>query len=458
MVREKVKKWITANELIKKEDKIVVGVSGGADSICLLHLLDSLKEELRLTLYVVHINHGIRESGNEDEAFVKAFCKERSIECSVFKTDIKQLAKITKTSVEEAGRQYRYECFEQVRREKGADSIAVAHNENDQAETMLFRLARGSGIGGIAGMKPKNGYVIRPILSCSREEIEEYLKKVNQSFCTDETNFDTIYTRNQIRHNVLPLLCNINSNAISHMFEAAKDLREYESFFMEQFKIWWEKNVAVEEERILLPVKEMHLGQKLIREQAVREAIEQLAGQRKNIGRVHIEAVLHLLDKQVGRQIDLPYELEALKQYEHIVIQKKKEEVEEEIDILLTPNETYQVPFMGGTLRIAIQNYKDYINNEKKGYTKAFDCDRIVGALHLRTYHTTDSFVLGQQGGTKTVKKYFVDCKIPRQLRKQIMILADDENILWILNHRTNYAYSLSDTTKQVLVVEWSRS
>lgn len=190
MFKDKVLKYNKRNKLFHRGDRIVVGVSGGKDSVCLLDVLDRCREEFELTLLVVHVNHGIRgEAADRDEQFVKDMAAERGLECYSERVDVPQAARELKMSEEEAGRYLRYQIMRHVCMEKGFDKIAVAHHQDDVAETVLFQLFRGSGPRGLSGIHPKREYVIRPILFAEGREIEEYVQEKKLAYCEDQTNY-----------------------------------------------------------------------------------------------------------------------------------------------------------------------------------------------------------------------------------------------------------------------------
>ena len=229
---EKVLDYIRKNGMVQRGDRIIAGVSGGPDSVCLLFLLDKYKETLGISLEVVHMEHGIRgKESLEDAAFVENFCRKLAIPCHTYHRDIPKLAREWKCSGEEAGRRARYEAFEEVRGKNGGTKIAVAHNRNDQAETVLFHLVRGSGLSGLSGIRPVRGNIIRPLLCLTREEIEDLLRKENLPFRTDATNLETDYARNRIRLNILPLLREeLNPRTCEHLAETAERLALAEDY------------------------------------------------------------------------------------------------------------------------------------------------------------------------------------------------------------------------------------
>ena len=188
-MKKKIEQFCIENDLLHKKDGIVVGVSGGADSVFLIYFLKEIMERWELRLHVVHINHGIRgKEALHDEQYTKELSKRFSIPCTIFRENIPKRATEWKMTEEEAGRTYRYQCFEKVRQELGFDAVAIAHHQNDQAETVLFQMLRGSSLRGLGGIRPKRGYIIRPLLLCNREEIENSLQEEHISYCTDQTN------------------------------------------------------------------------------------------------------------------------------------------------------------------------------------------------------------------------------------------------------------------------------
>jgi tRNA(Ile)-lysidine synthase len=229
---EKVFKYIREKGLIKKNDHIIAGVSGGADSVCLLLLLIEMKREWNLKIHVVHVHHGIGgKEADEDAAFVEKLCKEKQLSFSCHYVDIPKVSQTEGISCEEAGRQERYRIFNQVMKEKTAYKIAVAHNLNDNSETILWNLFRGTHIKGLGGIAPENGVLIRPILCLTREEIEEWLEEKEIDYRKDSTNDQEIYTRNRIRKNILKEAReNINFRSLEHIAGAGEALREIEEY------------------------------------------------------------------------------------------------------------------------------------------------------------------------------------------------------------------------------------
>ena len=192
------------HHMLTPGDRVVAGVSGGADSVCLLFVLLKIREEIPFSLHGVHVNHGIRKEAGEDAAYVEQLCSQFGLPFILVKENVRERAAAEKRSEEEMGRLVRYQAFESVMKSVGANKIAVAHNSNDQAETMLFHLFRGSGLSGLCGIRPVRDHIIRPILCLERKEIEQYLEERKIAYCKDATNEEDDYTRNRIRHHILP--------------------------------------------------------------------------------------------------------------------------------------------------------------------------------------------------------------------------------------------------------------
>ncbi len=251
-LQEKIYAYMEQHEMLREGDRVIAGVSGGADSVCMLLILNALRAVRPFSLQVAHIEHGLRgEDSLEDAAFVEALCRRLEVPCKVLHKDVAGLAAERGLSTEEAGRMIRYEVFEDLCPADG--KIAVAHNMQDQAETVLFHLVRGTGMDGLAGIRPVRGKIIRPLLCCSREEIEEWLRSQGQDWRTDATNLETVYSRNLIRHQILPVLQQeVNAQAVRHICEAADRVDEAGRYLDRKALEFMEKHMHVSTE---LPVE-----------------------------------------------------------------------------------------------------------------------------------------------------------------------------------------------------------
>lgn len=449
---DKVLNYIKQYSMIKNEDKIVVGFSGGPDSTALLHILIQLKNIFDIQVFAVHINHMIRdEEAFRDEEFSREFCKKFNIPFYSFRIDVLTLAKDKGLSSEEAGRLVRYECFEKVLKEVGGNKIALAHNKNDQAETMIMKFLRGAGLKGISGIKPVRGNIIRPLLVCSREEIEDYCKKNNLNPVIDSTNKEAIYLRNKIRLELIPYIKeNINENIIDNLFKASEILRDEDEYIeMETIKAY--ELVKANEGISISRFKEFHIA---IQRRIIRKMIKDVKGDLNAIENIHVDDCLKLIEKgETGKKINLPQKLIAEISYDNFYVKKEREKKDFEYKIIIP-----------GTVNIKELNLKissDLIKNEgtlkDNAFIKYFDYDKIKGELVVRNRKEGDFIYPKGLNGKKKIKDLFIDNKIPKDKRDEIPLVALGKEILWVYNIRDTKNYKIDENTKNVLKIKIER-
>lgn len=265
-IRRKVENFIIKEQMIEKEDRILLGVSGGADSVCLLCLLQELSKRMGFSLGVLHIEHGIRgEESLRDADFVRRLCREKGLPFEQRSYDVPKLAKEEGLSEEEAGRKVRYAAFSEKMEKEGYQKTAVAHNLNDNAETMLFHLARGSALAGLSGIPAVRGRIIRPLLCLERREIEAYLAAIGQDYCQDRTNQELIYSRNRIRHQILPELEEINPKAVEHMGKTAAFIGEADLYLTREAKKLEEACLKKKKGEVRIAIRELKEADPLLR-------------------------------------------------------------------------------------------------------------------------------------------------------------------------------------------------
>lgn len=452
----KVHEYIIKNNMLQVNDKIVLGVSGGADSVCLLFLMLELVKKYNLELFVVHINHGIRgEESDGDEAFVRNLCEKENISFYCKRANISEIAKNKGISEEEAGRILRYETFNIACEKYGCNKIATAHNRNDSVETILFNLFRGSGIRGLTGISPVREMIIRPLLCVKREEIESYLRERNESFQTDSTNLEEIYSRNKIRLTLLPFVHNeINSKAEDHIINSGVMLKEIEEYIESNSIICYNKIVRYErDDGYSFFVKDLAGENIVIQKSIIRKIIYQLVNQLKDIKSDHIGIVLDLLTKGVGKSVDLPYGLIAIRGYDSITIAEKKIQKTEQIEIeTIIPGE-YYLPWTGMNINFELKDYKRNLIIPKNSYTKWFDYDKIDNTVFIRTRKTGDFIEIDSEGSRKRIKSLFVDEKVLKEKRNSLPLLADGNHIIWVIGGRISERYKVDCNTKRILIV-----
>lgn len=475
MIR-KIEEGIRQHQMIEPGDHVIAGVSGGADSMCLLLVLLRLREVFQYCVSVVHIEHGIRgEAAMRDAEFVRHFCEERSIKCHIRHYQVPAYARAHGMSEEEAGRYLRYKAFrEEKERFPGRQvKIAVAHNLEDQAETMLFHLARGTGIHGLAGIAPVQGDIIRPLLQTRREEIEAYLAQVGQDFCRDATNEMDVYTRNQLRHQVFPVLQKINSCAAEHMYQTAEQLREIDNYLKKQAAAARESCCRAPEDghkwsRSRLPSsgesccrapadcvridKEefLHL-EPVIQKEMLYQLLCMQAGSSRDLTREHVGQVRELFDKQNGRQVQLPYRMLAVRVYDGVELRTVKDAEN------IKNAENVQDLKKQFTFRI-IEDVSEHISEHmsqisKKKYTKCFDYDKIKNGFCVRSRQPGDYLTIDSSGSHQKLKKYLVNEKVPVKERERLLLLADGAHIMWVVGYRISSYYRVDEHTRRILEV-----
>ncbi len=454
-------KFVQQYHMIQKGDRIVVGVSGGADSMCLLRILMELQETYRLDLFVVHVNHGLRgEEALRDQTFVERFCQTAGVPFACYTEDVSGYSRLHHCSLEEAGRTLRYEAFEREYKLHECNKIAIAHNKNDLAETVLFHLVRGTGLKGLGGMEPVRERYIRPLLAVTRTEIEAYLKQEGLDYCTDSTNLETDFTRNKVRLQVLPLLAEVNSQAVAHIAGASAQAREVEAFLEKETNNLFHKIVSSENGLYSVNIEVLLSEEPVLVKRVLRQMIGKAANRLKDIEEVHVQSVYELLGKGVGKQVDLPYQLLARCDYRSLVI-GKKDSIEERLSadtidslpMALDVPGTYLINEAGIQIDLSTMEYKKNMDIPKKKYTKWFDYDTIKNTIFLRTRRPGDFMQINIDGGTKSLKDIFINDKIPREERDNIPLLCDGEHVMWITGNRISEAYKVTEQSKRILVV-----
>lgn len=301
-MHNKVKSIIEKYNLICDDDKVLVGVSGGPDSITLLNILF----ELGYNVCAAHINHGIRENADNDEKFVKNFCAERNIPCFVKKVKLKEIK--SNMTTEELGRKIRYDFFNEIMNEEGYTKIATAHNANDNAETVFMNIIRGTGLTGLKGIDISRDFIIRPLLEVTRKEVEEYCEKNHLNPCHDESNDETIYTRNKVRLDLIPYIeTNINSNFVNTLNRMSEIISEEEEYINKQVDTSYDLCMIAEEKgRTVCNLKKFNEFDSVIQKRLIFKFINKTLGNAKDIERVHVQDILKLCKNNVGGKFLTP--------------------------------------------------------------------------------------------------------------------------------------------------------
>ena len=473
--------------MLQPGDRVVAGISGGADSVCLLFLLLAYAKKVPITLAVVHINHGIRSEAGEDASFVENLCRRLEIPFYLRKVDVRALAAKQKCSEEDAGRRARYEAFSQVAEELSANKIAVAHNANDCSETMLFHLFRGTGVRGLAGILPVRGNIIRPLLCLERKEIEAYLQKRGISFCLDGTNEKDDYTRNRIRHHILPYAeREIVSGCVSHMTQTAAMMSVVEDYLSRQTNEAMEScvhreytqtaeacnqaNHSMQEStgdqlwQIRIDLDSFCGLHSVIQDRIILQSLKELTPHQKDISAVHVRLIMDLCEGDSGRRASLPFGIVGIREYKELILSRQDPNAmaklpEKTISLALLQGGSYVLSLdEQSRLVLSVLPYKKFEDVPQNQYTKWFDYDKIKKSLELRGRKQGDFLIIrnGADGiSHKTLKQYMITEKIPLKQRDRIWVLAEENHILWLIGYRISEYYKITDDTTRILQVQF---
>jgi tRNA(Ile)-lysidine synthase len=430
----KVIQTIEKHLLLDGVKTLAVGVSGGADSMCLLEILSKLKLEYDIILKVIHVNHNIRgEEALRDQKLVEDYCRKIGVECFVYSVDIPSLAKEMGIGEEECGRIKRYESF----CEAGCDAIATAHTLSDSIETMIFNLIRGTGVKGLCGIPAKRDNIIRPLIECSRKEIETYCAENDIPYITDSTNLTDDYTRNFIRHNIVASFGKINPNYENAIGSAIGILRQ-ENDFLDQMKN--DLLVASEAENCY-KLSLLRESDDAVRRRTIADILS--VYMEKDVEKRHIDLVDEAVMKNGGK-VEISKDFYAVVSEDILSFEFK---ISEASEWETTENEgEYLTPY--GRFRLCVASSAEY------GNINAIDADKIVGRLYMSSRKESDRFYSKKRGNTKSLKKLFNEAEIPSYERNKVAILRDKENIIWLDGFGTDGKYLPDINAKNVLIIK----
>lgn len=444
MNKEDVLSVIKRYNMLENCDRIVVGLSGGADSVCLLSVLNSLKAEYGFSLVAAHINHGIRGAeAQRDEESCKRLCESLNVPLEILHADIPTLSKQQGIGEEECGRIVRYDFFRSLAGERG--KIATAHNLNDNAETLLLNLVRGAGSKGACGIPPVRDNIIRPLIETDRKSIEKYCEENELQYVTDSTNLECEYSRNKIRIKVLPTLCEINQNAVGALSGFASRMREQEAFLEsvvnEKYALCVKNSVLYEAEFSALDI--------FLKKRIAGRFLSELS--HGEVEAKHIDDFLRFVGS--GKTLVTASATEIVSRDGKIF--KKPEQAEQfSVDFSLDDKKV-NLPFC----EINIEEYdtKDLQNLNKDMLDNLIDCDKISNTLILRSRKDGDKFTFSKRRVTKTIKKLFNEDKIPPEVRNRMIILDSDGEIVWLRGYGTNKKFRIGADTKKAIKLNISQ-
>ena len=471
LTEKKIKAMIETHDMIHDGDNILVALSGGGDSCALLYYL--LKNYPENKIYAAHLNHMIRgKDADSDEDFVKKLCGEYSINLFAEKLNIPEIAAKTKKTLEQAARDERYLFFSRISEKIGGINIktATAHNASDNTETIIFNLGRGCGTDGLCGIAPVLGNIIRPLLACTKEEILEYCEKNNIAYVEDKSNADEIYTRNFIRHSVVKTLKSRFLKLDENILKMTELVRADADFIDEYVRDFMQKNNITDSADIdlLLSIN------KAIRSRVIRKMYDNASGLNGGLEYKHLTYVEETIDKRENKRINMPKNITAEVSYGRLIFKKENEikslkKYNQELKLGLNNitgtdiavfaeymqnMETKGITGEIGTDKIS-KSYK--INKSSENVYNLFnhvyiDFDKIVGRIYMRNRYINDEYIFF--GQTKSVKKNYINYKIPAGIRDVIPVLYDGGGIVWACGLPVGDRVKVTDRTKKIMSVK----
>ncbi len=443
MLYEKVKRTIEEHSLLEKGDTVICAVSGGADSMCLLTVMRRLEKEIGLTVVAANLNHSLRGGeGDGDSQYVETICEIKGIPFYGKKLDIGAMAKARGQSVEETGREERYKFFQELSDRLGGAKIATGHNISDNAETILFRLARGSGSRGLCGIRYKRGNIIRPLLDASRGEIEEYLVENAVMWREDSSNAQLNYSRNKIRHTVIPRLEEVQPCAVEKIVSCARTLSEDDEYLSSLAQKLLSSAYVDKDEYSTSAI----LGAPPpIAKRAAARLLEDWGA--RDIDREKINSFLEFCSKPSGKRMDINGDVYVLRSFYTVV--KQSRQSERSFSYTLRPGQKLRHENWEVSIEIT-----DSAPEMGDPYAAVFDAAQLFGIFTVRSRADGDKIKL-KDGGSKKLKDLFIENKIPMNRRGAVPVITKGDEIIFVPPLRKSPRYRVNQMTKNFLVIKY---
>jgi tRNA(Ile)-lysidine synthase len=458
---------IHENSMLAYGSRILVGVSGGPDSVALLHVLIELAETFGYEVGVAHLNHGMRgESANRDADFVESLAKKRNVPYCGERIDLFEICKHTGKGLEEAGRDARYEFFGKTADRFGYDRIAVGHHLEDDAELILMNIIRGSGPTGMAGIAPVRGRIVRPLIDCSRGEIMSFLRSEKIEYVHDRTNDDTRFHRNHVRHYLIPALERYNPRVVENLHRLGR-ISALENEWAEGLvaPVFDGAAAARENGRLVIDISRITACHPAVKRRVVRKAVFEVKGDLKRIGFGHIDAVMDLIHKaDPSGQLDLPDRIQVMRIGDHLVFTAetsplRRSGIDGRSSRLEYEYEVTEEQAASGLIRIEETGAQilfnrlpmEHIHDFPAGDAAAFDWDTLQFPLSMRSMRPGDRFTPLGMSGTQKLKDFFINNKVPADKRGRIPVLTSGGQVVWITGMRMDDRFKITANTTTVL-------
>jgi len=456
MLLEKVNNTLVKHQMLQPGDRVLVAVSGGPDSVALCHILNRLRRVYNVELFVTHVHHGIRGSeADADAAFVQDLGRRLELHVLVQRVDVHSWQKKHGGSLQMAARSLRYHCLHQIMAQEQASKLALGHNADDQAEEILLRIFRGAGQRGLTGMPPRNrDGLIRPLLECHRREITAYLEINNLTFRHDESNLKPWCKRNLLRLELLPRLQrDFNSNLNATLLRTANIFREEEDFWESLLRVWLKQHSQViqGDKGMRIPIEPLFETHPAMQKRLLRRLVEESKGDLRGFSFHHTEILLQLCHSSAANcHIDLPGGVKAEKNYGWLTVTAHHQACEDFHYEIFSPG-AHSFPLLNH--RLVVEHVSpDQVEGHSRGPNEAvMDLDHVSYPLVLRAYRHGDRFRPLGLGGSKKLKDFFIDAKIPRNERYSVPVLCSEERIIWVVGHRLDDRVKVTPNTGRLL-------
>ena len=445
--------FIERERLIQRSDRILVALSGGPDSVMLLSVLISIKDEYDLTIEAFHLNHQLRSNAIDDEKFVIDLCNEYGVFCTTMTADIQQIADKKSCSVEQAGREERYKLLDLTLQKRNLNKIATAHHADDQIETMIMRMIRGTGVAGLSGIPAKRDQIIRPLLFLTKEEINHYLEEHGLSYVIDETNKEDFFFRNRVRKHIVPLFKKENPN-IYDSFQRLAQIAQNAHRFIEVSAN--EIPIELIDEQAVVLYSDISESEVIVQEYVIRSMMR-TCGVTQDISFAHVHDLLDLIhdEKNTTWDYDLP-NLKLKRRYDKISASRNDVILQSERYCYpVGKNGVYIFPMEKYTVRMQQHNNSGKVISDDN--IKQIDLDKIRFNLYIRNKKPGDFFYPLGMKGKKKLKKYFIDHKIPKEDRQRVPLLLDGDDIVCVLGMQIDERYKMDEQTKSYLQIEYAK-
>lgn len=447
-MEDRIYKTLVENKLIIEGDTVIVGASGGPDSQFMIHILNKFRKDLGFDMVLAHLNHLHRDEADKDEDLVRKTAEELGLEFFSRSRSMDDLSKELKISPEDAGRRLRYGFFNDLAKKYPSSKIAVAHNKDDQAETVLMRIVRGTGLDGLRAMDYKTGNIIRPILGIKKSQILEYLDENNIPYAIDHTNFENDYTRNKVRLDIIPILEEINPNVIDSVFKlselARDDLEILDKIVDDKFK----EMARVSQGEIAFDKEKFDKTDPSLLRRILRKAVENLKGQIKDLSKENLDDFLKIRDLDTGKVL-IKDDLSLRKSYDSYILEEITNEEKNQSEKNLGDQET--IFYNGFYIKTSIINSDKYEKDKNLGY---FDYDLLDFPLKVRTRRPGDRFVPLGHKSEKKLKDFLSDQKIDRKRRDELPLILSKDKIIWLAPLRMSDEFKVTGATKKILKIE----